>query len=131
MVSNPHLQAMKRPFGRGPITPFRGLTITMVINHLACSFCNVCRQKIRLCSQPWLSAAMGFRYGNLLTCLEFNVRPVFHRIVLHDLTTLPKQTSIFALKMVVSNRNLLFPGVYFQGRTVSFREGICRMGTSA
>jgi len=23
-----------RPFGRGRITPFRGLTITMVINHL-------------------------------------------------------------------------------------------------
>ena len=33
MVSNPYLQAMKRPFIRG-ITPFRGLTITMVINHL-------------------------------------------------------------------------------------------------
>ena len=33
MVSNPYLKAIKRPFGRG-ITPFRGLTITMVINHL-------------------------------------------------------------------------------------------------
>ena len=30
---HPYLQAMKRPFIRG-ITPFRGLTITMFINHL-------------------------------------------------------------------------------------------------
>ena len=36
MVSNPYLQAIKRPFIRG-ITPFRGLTITMVINHLSTS----------------------------------------------------------------------------------------------
>ena len=34
VVSNHHLQAMKRPFGRGPTTPVRELTITMVINHL-------------------------------------------------------------------------------------------------
>ena len=30
----PHLQAMKRPFARGPTTLLRGLMITMVINDL-------------------------------------------------------------------------------------------------
>ena len=34
VVSNLYLQAIKRPFGRGPTTLLRGLTITMVINHL-------------------------------------------------------------------------------------------------
>ena len=30
---HPQLQAMERPFGRGPTTPVRELTITIVINH--------------------------------------------------------------------------------------------------
>ena len=34
------------------------------------------------------------------------------------------ETNKSHLKMVVSNRNLLFQGSFFQGRTVSFSEGI-------
>ena len=34
------------------------------------------------------------------------------------------------LKMVVSNRNLLFQGVYFQVQAVSFREGKFPFGRS-
>ena len=51
-----------RPFGRGPTTPLRGLTITMVINHLLTGMILQVAPPFPLCVFFWQDYSMQFGY---------------------------------------------------------------------